>query len=143
MTTKIRLGLLLSLGALGVGAAVWNARRSRAEDPCGPDCEKPRDRPAIACNLAAFTPDERRAHEAEGAQLMKRVISTRELADGFEIRLPAVIAADVAHWFIDERRCCPFLSFDMSLSAAADNLVVSLRGPEGTKDILRSAVEQK
>jgi hypothetical protein len=87
--------------------------------------------------LNAFTPDERRAHELEGAALLLKVRSKRELADGFELRLPASAASSVTHWFADERRCCPFLSLELRLGAGDDELSMTLRGPEGTKDVLR------
>jgi hypothetical protein len=52
-------------------------------------------------------------------------------------------APAVGHWFVDERRCCPFLSLELRLAAGADDLTMTLRGPEGTKEILRPVLASR
>ncbi len=91
----------------------------------------------VACDLGVFTPDERAGHLGDGDALVREVLATKELDDGFELRLPARTLAAVARWFHDERRCCPFLAFELRLPAGADELTLVLRGPAGTKDVLR------
>ena len=126
---------------LGLGA--W--RVLRAAPPCGPECHRggSADEPRIACNLGAFTPEERRAHEAEGAALLAQVSSVNEIDDGFELRMPATAASSVGHWFMDERRCCPFLSLEVRLASGADDLTMTLRGPTGTKEVLRPVLASR
>jgi hypothetical protein len=139
---RILIGVAIVSVVLGVGAF----RAWQAADACGPECRarsRTAGRPTVACNLGAFTPDERRAHESEGAALLEEVRAVRELDDGFELRVPAAAAASVGHWFLDERRCCPFLSLDLRLAAGEGELTMTLRGPEGTKDILRPVLASR
>lgn len=136
------MGVALASIVLGVGA--WRAWKTA--DACGPECRahaRTAGGPTVACNLSAFTPDERRAHETEGAALLEQVRSVRELDDGFELSIPAAAAPGVGHWFVDERRCCPFLSLELRLASGADELTMTLRGPEGTKDILRPVLASR
>jgi hypothetical protein len=142
---KIRPRILLGAGvaALVLGLGAWRALR--AADSCGPECHRRASAgdARVACDLGAFTPEERRAHEAEGAALLAQVRAVREIDDGFELRLPAAAASSAGHWFVDERRCCPFLSLEVGLAAGADDLTMTLRGPTGTKDILRPALASR
>jgi hypothetical protein len=140
--SRILIGVAAASAVLGVGA--WRALQ--AADACGPEC-RGRSRsaggPAVACDLSAFTPEERRAHETDGAALLQQVRSVREIEDGFELRMPAAAAPAISHWFMDERRCCPFLSLELRLASGADELTMALHGPVGTKDILRPVLASR
>jgi hypothetical protein len=96
---------------------------------------------AVACDLGVFTAIEREAHTAETGGLMKRITATRGLDDGWELELDAAALPDLSRWFIDERRCCPFLSLHVDLVAGAERVAARLRGPEGTKELLRAVAE--
>ena len=93
----------------------------------------------VACNLGVFDEATREGHLRDGASLLAHVRAVRELDDGFELRLPADALAAVATWFHDERRCCPFLTFELRLPSGSDELTLALRGPAGAKEVLRSA----
>ena len=143
MKSPARIFLGAALGALTLGIGGW--RVLRAADSCGPECHTrgAAGQPAVACNLGAFTPEERAAHHADGEALLAQVRSVREIDDGFELRIPAAAASSVGRWFVDERRCCPFLSLEMRLAAGEDDLTMTLRGPSGTKDILRPVLASR
>jgi hypothetical protein len=111
----------------------------RASDPC---CAPPHESP-IACNLAALTASER----AEHAALLRRVSSAHEiveLEDGFRLahRIDPDIASAIARWMVYERRCCPFLSFELVLEDDT-TLSLRLRGPREAKEIVRAALSAR
>jgi hypothetical protein len=95
----------------------------------------------VACDLSVFTPDQRDAHMADTVVLLKQIRETRGLDDGWELAFDATAMADVSKWFLDERRCCPFLSLQIDLIAGADRIAVRLRGSEGTKDLLSAVAK--
>jgi hypothetical protein len=80
---------------------------------------------------------ERGAHAALIATLFGVATHTRRPVDGgFAYAFPAERLGDVARFVRNERRCCPFLSFDLTLPAGRDTLVLALTGPDGTRDFL-------
>src|SRR2546421_13125941 len=69
----------------------------------------------FACNLKAFTPDQR----VRWRQLIERftgsVTEARELKDGYALRVNTAQATlvEVAEWIDLERKCCPFFDFQV------------------------------
>jgi hypothetical protein len=92
---------------------------------------------SIACNLAAFTSEQRQRHTALSQQLAQAVQEVRELTDGYAFRYQT----DETTWlraaeYVDlERRCCPFFTF-MLVHEAGGAVWLQLTGPEGVKDFL-------
>jgi hypothetical protein len=109
---------------------------NRASEPC---CT-PLHEPPIACNLAALTTSER----AEHAELLRRVASAHELTeieDGFRLgyRIDPDLASAIARWMVYERRCCPFLAFELTLEDDA-KFSLRLRCPPDAKDLVRAVL---
>jgi hypothetical protein len=61
----------------------------------------------------------------------------RELPDGYEYLLESakITFAEVSEWITMERLCCPFLIFQ--LDGAGENSRLTMRGPDGAKEVLR------
>jgi hypothetical protein len=94
---------------------------------------------SLACAVDAIPVEERSAHRALTEQLFRRTLQEREeLANGYSFRFPADNFADVAAFVMNERKCCPFLRFEIDLSPAAGSLLVRLTGPEGTARFLEA-----
>jgi hypothetical protein len=80
----------------------------------------------IVCNLNAIS--DRAAHAQAGALLFAQTASVTELEDGYTIKFP-VDALPLAAQFVDgERRCCPFLTFELVIRPAADCALLRLTG---------------
>jgi hypothetical protein len=94
----------------------------------------------IYCNLKALSPAEREAHQKLSQELLAAVRETRELDEGFALSLDTHKATIpmLAQWVDAERKCCPFLRFEIDKEPAAGPLWLRLSGPAGTKDFLRS-----
>jgi hypothetical protein len=88
----------------------------------------------LACDRLALSPQERRQQEDLVARI-KRQISYREaVGEGFKVTLPAAALVDVAQWISLERRCCPFLRFEVRVEKETISLAVD--GPPGTRALL-------
>lgn len=84
----------------------------------------------LACVADAIAPADRSAHFA----LLARLFATearerRELPGGYAYRFDARAWADLAQWIDNERRCCPFLRFDVELLPGDDAIWLRLSGP--------------
>ncbi len=96
------------------------------------------------CNLRAFTPAEREAHGPLAQQVGGAVRELTELADGFALRIDSqqLPLATLATWVDGERRCCPFLRFDIVQEPGRDKIAgplwLRLTGAPGVKDFLQA-----
>jgi hypothetical protein len=93
----------------------------------------------FACNLKAFTPDQRARHHQLIVRFTSAVTEIRELKDGYSLHIDTVQAplVDIAEWVDLERRCCPFFDFQMDVHGEDGSLWLSLKGREGVKDFIR------
>lgn len=98
----------------------------------------------IRCDLNALTPEERALHGKQTKILTQSAIEAQVLPTGYRIKFnPAeTSAATILDWISHERRCCPFLKFQLEFEPEAGPLFLSLTGPEGTKEILKGAFAQ-
>src|SRR5947209_3280460 len=86
----------------------------------------------FACNLKAFTPQQRSEHGKLGDRLMPAVATVRELKDGYSLQVDTskVSVAEVAQWVDLEQKCCPFFDFQLDLHGGDGSLWLSLKGRE-------------
>jgi hypothetical protein len=90
------------------------------------------------CDLKAFNQMERKRHDELTRQLFHSVTSSTELANGYSYEMPSGPLSALAEWVSYERRCCPFLVFDIEVGNARKPLRLSLTGPEGVKKFIQS-----
>lgn len=82
----------------------------------------------LACDLSAFTPEERTRHEHVAQQMIGSRQSIRELDDGYALELP-YDAYDLAVEFIRmEHRCCPFFRLTLEVEPGDGGLWLSVHG---------------
>jgi hypothetical protein len=98
---------------------------------------RPSDTPPLACVPGAIPTGERAAHFA----LLQRLFGEsaqerRDVPGGYAFRFDAASFDDVARFVELERLCCPFLTFNLDVSAQAGPLWLRLTGPEGTREFL-------
>ena len=93
---------------------------------------------AFACNLKAFTTQERAQYRKLSDRLMPAVLSEREKNDGYalELNTRSISVVEVAQWVELERKCCPFFSFQLDLRGEDGALWLSLTGREGVKQFI-------
>lgn len=92
----------------------------------------------LACIVDAIPVAERTAHVALSRRLFGTAALEREdLPEGYAFRFePAEIEA-VARFVANERRCCPFLTFEITV-APGGSVRLRLSGPEGTRAFLKA-----
>ena len=92
----------------------------------------------FACNLKAFTPQQREQWKKLIDQLMPAVVSAREQNDGYALQIDTrkMSLVEVAEWADLERKCCPFFDFQLDLHGEDGGLWLSLTGREGVKQFI-------
>jgi len=93
----------------------------------------------LACRMDALDGAERRRYGGLFAELASRLAGIEELPDGFAFIFPRErpLFLTLAEWVALERRCCPFLSFELVLESRAAPVSLRLTGRPGVKEFLR------
>ncbi len=99
----------------------------------------PDDMP-IACCLTSAELREREAMLL--AHFRSAVIGIEELRDRYAFRLPGdgKWIAMIAKMIVAERECCPFLTFELVAQPNMGPVIVSVTGPAGAKEFLRTVL---
>lgn len=91
----------------------------------------------IMCNLKALTSAERTAHAATTKKLAGAVVKVEDVEGGYRIHLNATLAAsELLQWVDAERRCCPFLDFEVRLAREDGARTLQMTGRQGVKEFL-------
>jgi hypothetical protein len=91
----------------------------------------------IACIPDAIPPEERAAHFALAKRLLTEIANQREqLPEGYAFRLPSEALRSVAQFVANERKCCPFIHFEISVAPNSGVLWLRMTGPAGTRAVL-------
>jgi hypothetical protein len=91
--------------------------------------------PALACILDAIPETERPAHFALVSRLFgERAYEKMDLPNGHSFRFPADAFDELAQFVSKERRCCPFLAFDIVVPPGDGPVSLRLTGPDGTRE---------
>jgi hypothetical protein len=93
----------------------------------------------ITCDLSALEPDVRANHMETALQLLRDdAAETIEIEDGYRFRYHADQFAQVVQFIENERRCCPFFTFHLEVSAGFGPLWLQMTGGMCILDRLRS-----
>jgi hypothetical protein len=90
----------------------------------------------LACNLKALTAQERALHK-ERSQRLFAAAKIKPIDAGYAVRLPADLWTEAAAWVELERKCCPFLRFQLESAAEGAGVVLRLTGRTGVKEFLQ------
>jgi hypothetical protein len=136
--------LLAVLGGSGAAAAVVLSRRDGrvvcACDAAEASVPAAADAP-IACDLTVFDDAGRAHHAALTRRLFADVERVVEHPNGYAFALTPSpgVADDVARWVDEERRCCPFFTFDVA-PAPDGGVCLRISGPPAAKAIIRAGI---
>ena len=95
----------------------------------------------VACTLAAEEMEGRRVDLLD--TLAHAALERRELEDGYALRFapePGRVP-ELARVIEQERRCCAFLRFCLTVEPAGGPVWLELTGPAGTKEFLASMLQ--
>lgn len=91
----------------------------------------------LACDLSVLDPQTRAAHLALAASLLGELAQGREeLADGYAFRFPPSAYDQAVAFVANERRCCPFIRFELDVAADHGPLTLRMTGRPGVKAVL-------
>lgn len=92
----------------------------------------------LVCRLDALTPAERARHAELTARIVNSARRVEELPNGWEFSFDDGL--EVGNWLVEwmarERRCCPFLDFDIRLCERGEPVVLRLTGAPGVRDFI-------
>lgn len=95
--------------------------------------------PPVACVPAAIPADERGAHFQLILHLFENEVQEKtELPAGYKFRFPASSFDALSRFISNERRCCPFLTFELLVEPADAGIWLELTGPEGAREFLNA-----
>ena len=96
--------------------------------------------PVLACNPTAIEETEREQHLNTATQVFAAVLERRELPDGYAFRLceEQTTVLQVAEFITNERRCCPFFHFMLSIEPEGGAVWLTLTGLEGVKETIET-----
>lgn len=93
---------------------------------------------ALACVPGAICNSARAAHFALIKQLFREdLLGMTELERGFEFNFPPSAIASLGEFIANERRCCPFLEFELHVGSEPWGTSLRLTGKDGAKDVIR------
>ena len=94
----------------------------------------------VACCLTSAELRERAA--TLFAQFRSAVIGIEELQDGYAFRVPGdgKWISMIAEMIVAERECCLFLTFELVAQPNMGTVIVSVTGPAGAKDFLKTVL---
>lgn len=91
----------------------------------------------LACVPGAIPAEERPDHFARIERLFGTEVQEREeVPDGYAFRFMPEALDDLARFVSNERKCCPFLTFELTVAPANGPVWLRLTGPEGTRAFL-------
>ena len=95
----------------------------------------------IACNLPEQ--EQQRRREELASDIYKNFQQADELADGYAFRYPGgeAWAAKLLEFITFERRCCPFITFELLFEPAQGPVWLRLRGAAGVKEFIREELK--
>ncbi len=94
----------------------------------------------IACNVEIL--GNQGDPNGRATQLLAKLTNPIETPHGYRFQLPADDVGEVGAWIAEERLCCSFFDFDLSLKADSGQLELTLGGGAGVKEFIASEVLQ-
>lgn len=95
-------------------------------------------RGALACVPNAIPVAERAAHFALIQRLLSAAVAREDAPTGLFLTFEAERLEEIARFVVNERKCCPFLNFELIARGSTDRVTLRLTGPEGTGEFLKA-----
>ena len=97
------------------------------------------DAAPLACVPAAIPAAERSSHFALARKLFAELAKERkDVPSGYAFRFEAGELEPISRFIAHERKCCPFMTFELEVAPASGPLWLRMTGPEGTRSVLEA-----
>ena len=91
----------------------------------------------LACTPAAIPASERTQHFALARELFGVGACVEDIPNGYALRLHSSQFEALAKFVSNERKCCVFLRFEITIESGDGPVLLRMTGPQGTRDVLR------
>ena len=92
----------------------------------------------FSCDMSALSGEQRTAHQELIGQVFGSLVrETRELPEGYAYRFDNEHYPLLAAFITNEQRCCPFLTFELTIAAHRGPIWLRLTAPGDVKPFLR------
>jgi hypothetical protein len=96
----------------------------------------------LACIPSAIPASERAGHFALARELFHKHAEARsELANGYAFRFGSDALEALTRFVANERKCCPFMSFEITVGPASGPIWLKMTGPAGTRAVLQAELD--
>jgi hypothetical protein len=93
----------------------------------------------LACLPSAIPAAERQAHFSLARELFdRRAQERRDLPNGYAIRFADDAFEAAVRFVANERKCCPFMTFELIVAPESGPIWLRMTGPEGTRGVLQT-----
>jgi len=91
----------------------------------------------LTCVPSAIPVAQRAQHFVLARKLLNQQAAERaDLADGYGFRFEAGTLKELMQFIDNERKCCPFMQFELLISPDSGPLWLRMTGPDGTRAVL-------
>ena len=95
----------------------------------------------LACVPNAIPADARPEHFARIERLFGRAILERHaIDDGYELTFGVSELDELARFVGLERKCCPFLSFELEVRPGEERVRLRMHGPPGSREVIEAEI---
>lgn len=95
--------------------------------------------PDLACVPNAIAAAERAGHFALARKLFAELAEERaDLPRGYAFRFAPDAFEELARFVANERKCCPFMNFELAIAPESGPLWLRMTGPDGTRAVLQA-----
>jgi len=104
----------------------------------------PKREVVLACNPLAIEASQRQHYVNTARQVFAAAHERRELPDGYAFRLSEehTTLLQVAEYLTNDRRCCPFFHYTLSIEPDARAVWLTITGPAGVKEGILESLGQ-
>lgn len=94
----------------------------------------------LACVPSAIPADRRVQHFALARELLtQQAVERVDMAEGYGFRFAADKLVELVQFMDNERKCCPFMSFELLIAPESGPIWLRMTGPAGTRQVLQQA----
>jgi hypothetical protein len=99
----------------------------------------------VACCHTVFTKEQRVEYKSIWEELETRRLGITEIEKGYQYQFPgdSETLRLVNEWVSLERKCCPFLTFSVSVSNEEEPILLQLTGDEEAQTFLQIELNDK
>lgn len=99
------------------------------------------DKRTLTCKLTS--PELQKRKTTIIANLKKQIIEKKELSNGYSYKFKGIdkVIDELVTFIKTERLCCDFFDFEIKVNGNASFAWLTITGPKGTKDFIKSELE--